>query len=413
MSYFRSMWIVFISGLVAWLTPMSYGQVSKTSPVTGRYASIIVDLDSQEIIHARQIDDARFPASLTKVMTLYLTFEALDQGRLKINQKLPVSAYAASQAPSKLGLKAGQSILVHDAINALIIRSANDVAMVLAEAIAGSEGAFAAQMTQRARQLGMHKTVFRNPHGLPNANHQSTARDLAKLAHAMIRDHRSYYPLFSQKTMQYKGRTLKTTNALLGQTKGVDGLKTGYTNASGYNLIISAQREGRRLVAVVMGGASGKSRDQHMRDLIERGFDVMSKKPLTAAPIVTVRREPVPKRAQPQNASTAILSLRSSNGQTQPVIHGRRPQLTRPAASQWSLFLGEFPTPHAAQNYINNMLSAASPPLTLPSSQLEIIARAGRFQARLNGLPHPVASMLCDKLKNRQETCLMVQLTAP
>jgi len=260
---FRSLYIALLSGLILMLALPSQAQISKASPVTGRYASIIVDIDSQEIIHARQIDDARFPASLTKIMTLYLTFEALDQGRLKIDQQLPVSAYAASQPPSKLGLKAGQRILVRDAINALIIRSANDAAMVLAEAISGSESHFAAQMTQRARQLGMQKTTFRNPHGLPNADHRSTARDMAKLAHAIIRDHRSYYPLFGQKTMRYKGQTLKTTNALLGNTEGVDGLKTGYTNASGYNLTISAQRNGRRLVAVVMGGASGKSRDRH------------------------------------------------------------------------------------------------------------------------------------------------------
>jgi len=398
MWHLRSIYITLLSWVFVMLAPLSAAQISKASPVTGRYASIIVDMDNQEIIHARQIDEARFPASLTKVMTLYLTFEAIDQGRLKIDQTLPVSAYAASQPPSKLGLKVGQRILVRDAINALIIRSANDAAMVLAEAIGGSEANFAAQMTQRARQLGMQKTVFRNPHGLPNADHRSTARDMAKLAHAMIRDHRSYYPLFGQKTMRYKGRTLNTTNALLGNTDGVDGLKTGYTNASGYNLTISAERNGRRIVAVVMGGASGKSRDKHMRNLIERGFEVMLKKP-------RANREPVKRKRPVQNASTAILNLRGADGQTQPVIRGRALQVTRPKKSEWSLFLGEFPTPHAAQSHIARIMGSAA------FGQREVIARNDRFQARLKGLTHRDANTLCDSLLQQQQTCLMIQLT--
>ncbi len=409
MGQFRIILIAFIWAALAALSPTSYGQIAKAEAVTGRYASIIIDMDNQEIIHARQIDEPRFPASLTKVMTLYLTFEALDQGRLKIDQRLPVSAYAANQPPTKLGLKSGQSILVRDAINALIIRSANDAAVVLAEAISGSEARFAALMTQRARQLGMQKTVFRNPHGLPNSAHRSTARDMAKLAHAMIRDHRSYYPLFSQTTMEYKGRRLKNTNTLLGQTRGVDGLKTGYTNASGYNLVISAQREGRRIIAVVMGGASGKSRDQHMRDLIERGFEVVFQKPQTTAPRVTVRRDPLPRRLEPQNAGTAILNLRGGQGQIQPVVQGRRPQLSRPKANQWSVLLGEFSNARAAQRHIDHVLGGGAPSPSHP----HIIRRQSTFEARLGGLTHPAANLLCERLMRQQQTCLMVQITGP
>lgn len=403
------LWIAFWSGLSLAIAPNSTAQTAQPVPVTGRYASIIVDVDNQEIIHARQIDEARFPASLTKVMTLYLTFDALDQGRLKIDQPLPVSAYAASQPPTKLGLKAGQKLLVRDAINALIIRSSNDAAMVLAEAIGGSEQNFAALMTQRAHQLGMQRTVFRNPHGLPNTEHRSTARDMAKLTHAMIRDHRSYYPLFAQTSMRYKGRTLKTTNALLGQTLGVDGLKTGYTNASGYNLTISAQREGRRLVAVVMGGASGKSRDQHMRDLIERGFEVILKKPQTTAPRVTVRRDPLPHRSQVQNASTAILNLRGSNGQIQPVIQGPKPRLARPKTREWNVFLGDFPSSTAAKDHISRVMRGA----VAPDAKPHVTRQNAQFQARLGGLSHAGANRLCEHLIQHQQTCLMVQVTAP
>jgi len=403
------LWIAFWSGLSLVFAADSAAQIAKPVPVTGRYASIIVDMDNQEIIHARQIDEARFPASLTKVMTLYLTFDALDQGRLKIDQRLPVSAYAASQPPTKLGLKAGQKLLVRDAINALIIRSSNDAAMVLAEAIGGSEQNFAALMTQRAHQLGMKRTVFRNPHGLPNTEHRSTARDMAKLANAIIRDHRSYYPLFAQTSMRYKGRTLTTTNSLLGQTRGVDGLKTGYTNASGYNLTLSAERDGRRLIAVVMGGASGKSRDQHMRDLIERGFEVILKKPQTAAPRVTVRRDPLPRRTHAQNASTAILNLRGGNGQIQPVIQGPKPKLARPNTREWSVFLGEFPSPRAANNHINRVMRGAGTPQAKP----HVTEQNAQFQARVGGLSHSGANRLCEHLIKRQQTCLMVQVTAP
>lgn len=405
----KILWIVFWGVVCLGYAAQSAAQTAAAVPVKGRYASIIVDMDNQEIIHARQIDEARFPASLTKIMTLYLTFDALDQGRLKIDQWLPVSAYAASQPPTKLGLKAGQKVLVRDAINALIIRSSNDAAMVLAEAIGGSEQNFAAQMTQRAHQLGMQRTIFRNPHGLPHSEHRSTARDMAKLANALIRDHRSYYPLFSQTSMRYKGRTLKTTNALLGQTAGVDGLKTGYTNASGYNLTISAEREGRRLVAVVMGGASGKSRDQHMRDLIKRGFDVISKKPRRAAPQVTVRRSPLPRQAQPQNANTTILNLRGGNGQTQPVVHGPKPKLARPVTREWNIFLGEFPTPQAAKNHIGRIMQGGAAAQAKP----KITERDARYQARLSGLSHSGANRLCEHLIKRQQTCLMVQVTAP
>jgi len=208
---------IVLLGMMLLCAPSSLAQSNAKPKVEGRYASIIVDIDNQEIVHARKIDEARYPASLTKVMTLYLTFDALNQGKLKIDQKLPVSSHAARQPATKLGLKKGQTILVRDAVNALIVRSSNDAAMVLAEAIGGSELNFARHMTDKARKLGMSRTTFMNPHGLPNSEHVSTARDMAKLAHAIIRDHRTYYPLFNQQTFKYRGKTYKTTNSLLGE----------------------------------------------------------------------------------------------------------------------------------------------------------------------------------------------------
>ena len=392
-----------------WLGAHTSEAQSKTTPKTqGRYASIIIDMDNEEIIHARQIDAPRYPASLTKIMTLYLTFDALNEGRLKIDQPLPISRYAASQPPSKLGIKAGQTILVRDAIDALIIRSANDVAVVLAEAISGSEDNFAHLMTQRARDLGMQRTTFQNPHGLPNPAHISTARDMAKLAAALIRDHRTYYPLFSQRSFKYRGQTIQTTNSLLGTTDGVDGLKTGYTYASGFNLTISAERNGRRLVAVVLGGASGKSRNQHMRDLIERGFAVMMSKPAAAPRRVAIKREPVTPRhnvKRPvQHVSTSVLKLRDSSGQNQTIIQGPN-TVTRPKASVWNLYLTDFSAPHEAETYLNT--------LTANNIQLrrhaQILQENRRFKTRFNGLNHKEANALCNHIKAQSHKCLMVQ----
>ena len=393
------------------LAPAQSASAQSVSPqttpsVTGRYASIIIDTDSGEIIHARQIDKPRYPASLTKLMTLYLTFEALDHGKLKLDQALPVSRYAASQPPTKLGLRSGGTILVRDAINALIISSANDVSVVIAEAISGSEARFASLMTHRARELGMSRTTFQNPHGLPNAGHVSTARDMAKLANALIRDHRTYYPLFAQREFTYQGRRRKNSNALLGTVDGVDGFKTGYTYASGYNLTISATRNGRRLIAVVLGGASGASRNQHMRDLIDRGFEVLENRPDFEPSQITVKREPLPAQHNPQNVSTAILNLRGSDGQTQTVIQGS-PTVTRPSNIVWSLYLGDFPTAAAAQRHLNS-LTRRTP--TLKDYQHVVSAHLS-FQARLTGLAYANAQDLCENLRTEGQDCLMVQQT--
>jgi len=265
-----------------------------------RYASIVVDADTLEIIHARQIDEMRYPASLTKVMTLYLTFDALNAGTLKLNEPVQVSYNAARTPPTKLGLRAGQAITVENLIQAVAVKSANDAAVVLAERLAGSEEAFADQMNAKAHSLGMLKTTFKTANGLPHPEQKTSARDMAKLASNILNTHRRYYHYFGQERFRFNGRTYKNTNGLLHWLEGVDGFKTGYTRDSGYNLIVSAQRDGRRLIAVVLGGASGASRNTHMQDLIERGFTVMGVAPVKSLPPVTVTREPVPTQKSPQ-----------------------------------------------------------------------------------------------------------------
>lgn len=266
-----------ISHLAAVLTLLAFAGAAgeartkpTSEPDSSRYAAIVVDANTDAVLRQVHADSLRHPASLTKIMTLYLLFERLESGRLKLTTPLPVSAAAAAQAPTKLGLKAGQTISVEDAIKAMITKSANDVAVVVAEAIAGSEEEFAKLMTRKARALGMARTVYRNASGLPDDEQVTTARDQARLGIHIQERFPRYYRYFSLVRFTYRGATMHNHNRLLGQVPGADGIKTGYTHASGFNLIASVRRNGRHIVAVVLGGASAAQRDAHMRGLIER-----------------------------------------------------------------------------------------------------------------------------------------------
>src|SRR5262245_38796554 len=247
-----------------------------------KYASIVIDMDSHKVLHSREADETRHPASLTKVMTLYLVFDALDSGKLKLNERMTVSKFASRQQPSKLGLKKGATIKVEDAIRALVTKSANDVAVVFAERLSGSESKFVTKMNAKARELGLSDTNFRNSSGLPDKRQITTARDMAKLAEAMFVDHKARYNYFSLPSFTWNKRKYTNHNELLKKVDGVDGIKTGYTNASGYNLMASAVRDGHRVIAVMMGGTSGKSRDQHVADLLEAAFLEINGTPATS-----------------------------------------------------------------------------------------------------------------------------------
>ncbi len=233
------------------------------------YADIVVDDNSGIVLHEVSADEPRHPASLTKIMTLYLLFEELEAGRLKLDTPLPVSTRASLQNPTKLGLKPNQTINVEDAIKGLVTKSANDAAVVVAETIAGSEEEFAARMTAKARALGMAGTTYVNASGLPADAQITTARDQALLGRAIQHRFPVYYQYFATPSFKYKGAEMRNHNNLLGNVKGVDGIKTGYTEASGYNLTSSVRREDRHIVAVVLGGTSNGARDARMRQLIE------------------------------------------------------------------------------------------------------------------------------------------------
>lgn len=242
------------------------------SATAEKYASIVIDLETDQVLHARHADAPRYPASLTKAMTLYMLFDAMKSGEVKLYERLPVSRAAASQPPSSLRLRAGSTITTKDAINALITKSANDVAVVVAERLGGTEQRFATLMTAKAAAMGMDSTTFKNASGLPNSQQLSTARDMSVLAERLLEDHADYYGYFANTKFSWGRANYKNHNKLIGRVVGVDGIKTGYTRASGFNLMASAKRRGRRVVAIMFGGSTARSRDQHVSDLIEAAY---------------------------------------------------------------------------------------------------------------------------------------------
>ncbi len=260
------------------------------SPALARYASIVIDVESGRVLYARNADTRKHPASLTKMMTLYMLFEAMEKGKANLKTRLPVSARATGQPPTKLGLRQGDTIAVEDAIKALVTRSANDVAVVVAEFLGGSEVNFASMMTKRAHGLGMKNTTFRNASGLPNSAQLSTARDMATLSIALRRDHPQHYHFFGITSFQWAGQTIRSHNHVLRKYEGADGLKTGYINASGFNVATSARRNGRNLVGVVFGGKTSGWRDRHMMTLLDNGFQTAT----MMASLPTPGRKPDP-----------------------------------------------------------------------------------------------------------------------
>ncbi|HZT49810.1 MAG TPA: D-alanyl-D-alanine carboxypeptidase [Hyphomicrobiaceae bacterium] len=264
---------------------------------SGKSAVLVVDANSGAVLHQSAADEPRHPASLAKMMTLYLAFERIEQGRLSYQTKLKISANAAETAPTKLGLEEGEEIALIDAVKALITKSANDMAVAIAEHIAGSEEAFARMMTQKARQLGMTATTFRNASGLPDDEQVTTARDMVTLALRLQDDFPNHYPLFATRTFTYKDETFRNHNSLLFNFPGTDGLKTGYTRASGFNLVASVRRGQKHVVGVVFGGASAATRDAAMRTFLNMGLvkasNERTRRPST--PLLAQKR-PAPQR---------------------------------------------------------------------------------------------------------------------
>lgn len=312
------------------------GSTAATSTYDPRYADIVVDANTGDVLHSTNADAIRHPASLTKIMTLYLLFERLEAGRTRLDTQMEVSAHAASQAPTKLGLRPGQTLMVEDAIKALITKSANDASVVVAEHLAGSEDEFARMMTRKARSLRMSRTVYKNANGLPDAAQVTTARDQALLGLAIQDRFPRYYRYFATQSFAYRGMRMANHNRLLGRVEGVDGIKTGYTRMSGFNLVSSVKRGDRRIVAVVLGGTSAGARDAKMRGLIEQKVQLASVK-RTAPKIVEVADaspEPAPQRA----------AIVERPGRVAPVKH-EKPEAPAARPTQRNVEARAVPTP--------------------------------------------------------------------
>lgn len=375
------------------------GRKAGWSPVA---AEILMEAGSGKVLQARNADTLTYPASLTKMMTLMLTFEALDRGTLRLNQRLVVSQHAASMPPSRLWLAPGSTITVEQAILALVTRSANDVAVVLAEALGGSEPAFAQKMTARARALGMRRTVFRNASGLPDRLQRTTARDMAVLSRALIRRHAGHYAYFQRRSFDWQGTTVHGHNRLMARYPGMDGIKTGYIAASGFNLAASAVRDGRRLIAVVMGGHSAASRDDRVADLLDIGFKrpTSPAKPAPAAPDLVITRKSSSAAERSTAVSVAVPSAKPSAAKP-----SSRPDGT--AGGPWSIQVGAFASQAAAARSAGD--SARRLGALAAGASPEIVRSGGLYKARLTGFPAANADAACAALKAAGHGCFAVQ----
>jgi D-alanyl-D-alanine carboxypeptidase len=371
-----------------------------------RYAAIVVDAQTGEILHADHPDALRYPASLTKMMTLFMIFEALDRKRIRLDTEWKVSAFAASQSPTKLGLQAGRTIQVRDVVLGLITKSANDAAVVAAENLADSEPAFAAQMTERARKLGMSRTTFRNASGLPDPGQQSTAADLSRLARALIRGFPHHYQFFSTSQFSFAGNVHHNHNRFMQWYDGADGLKTGYIHASGFNLAASAVRNDRRLIGVVMGGPSAGWRDDRMGEILDAAF----------ARRVRERRPPAPglEAGLPGDRSGQPHGELVAQGSTAAAVMPRSAETsggvgTRPA---WSIQVGAYAEAEQAQRAIQQARKLAPVLLQSAASDVQRVGGAGRdasrIRARLTGLGAATAREACEVLRARRLPCMVV-----
>ena len=289
------------------------------STANAKYASFVINENTKRIYHNTNADTRNYPASLTKIMTLYMIFDALKSKKVSMNTKFTISKRATRQPPSKLNLAAGSKITVKNTILALITKSANDVATVVAENLGKSERNFAKLMTKKAKKLGMNRTIFKNASGLPNRSQLSTARDMATLGMAIRKNHPNLFKLFKTKSFVYKGIKYTNHNNLLGSYSGTDGIKTGYTNASGFNLVASVERNGQRIIGVVFGGKKARSRDKHMIKLLNKYFKTVPSKPLVrmAKPSELPKNRPklavVDKNVKSFSIPSKIVNLSSSN----------------------------------------------------------------------------------------------------
>lgn len=382
------------SRTISWLGAVVFaiGLMLGAGSAQAGYASIVVNADSGRILHATNADTRNYPASLTKMMTLFMVFEALDVGKWTMNTKLKVSARAARQPASRLGLKRGQTITVKNAILALVTKSANDVATVIGENLGGKERDFALMMTAKARQLNMTRTTFRNASGLPNRGQMSTARDMARLARALLHHHRDQYHFFKTKAFRYAGRKYKNHNKLLSTYEGTDGIKTGYIRAAGYNLVASVKRGNTRLIGVVFGGRDSRQRNRIMTRLLNKGFAITDGK--RKPPRVMAEKKL--KKAPAKSAST------------------QQPKPGYRSKGAWGVQVGAYARYSQAFNSARAAVEIAA--RYLAGGTIKVVplkTRRGKtlYRARIHGLGKRTAYAACRALEKKSRDCMELRVT--
>ncbi|MHC5306929.1 D-alanyl-D-alanine carboxypeptidase [Bartonella sp. LJL80] len=425
--------------------------IAKAAPqgaYADKYAAIVVDANTGKTLFQVNANARRYPASLTKMMTLYMLFEAMQSGRVTPNTPIPVSAYAAARPPTKIGFRPGQTIPAEAAAKALITKSANDVASAIGEYLGGSEQRFAQIMTAKARRLGMMNTNFANASGLPDVQNYSTARDMAILSLALREHFPRQYEWFKTTSFSFRGQTINGHNRLVKNMQGVDGIKTGYTRMSGSNLATSMRMDGRSIVAVVMGGRSSALRDAHMAELLRRYLPQASRSK-TRAPLMAATQydlpagheAPVPVAkvvaasqssddaavltalaSQPRQTRSAIAAANQAivpaptpkvplNENIDPVITASAPANARPAPSGWAIQIGSLPNQEQADTMLSNAAGAARPVLASASPYTQVFDKDGQryYRARFVGFNSKKAAWdACSALKKANFNCYAI-----
>lgn len=378
-------------------------------------SSIMIDAANGEVMYEMNADERRYPASLTKLMTLYITFNALENNHIKLTDKLKVSRTAAGRSPSKLGVRAGETITVKDAIMAVIVKSANDCATVLAEHFAPTEADFAVLMTNTAHKLGMNHTTFKNASGLPNKQQKTSARDMAILAMAVYHHFPQYYKWFSAKSFQYKGRTIGGHNYILKTFAGADGMKTGYTAASGYNIITSAKRSGKRVIAVTMGHNSVGERDKKVSKMMDRGLVHMQKGDVDVA---TLTNEINGKGVIKAKTTRVAAVQKKTPAKTQNVRLAKAQNKTAVKATQiasavsngrYAVQVGSFSDYQRARNYALTVKNKLAKKYAVHDIKVEKVQAASKtvYRSKVIGLARNDANTICRNMKRSNQACLV------
>lgn len=416
--------------------------VAASGAMAAPSASMVMDARTGEVLYARNADTRLHPASLTKMMTLYIVFEAIKKGEISLDQKVTISRKAAAEPPSKLGLRAGQRIAIRYLIRAAAVKSANDAATALAEAVSGSEAAFARRMNKTARALGMTRSTFKNAHGLTEEGHLSTARDMTTLGRHLLYDYPQYYNLFKRAKTRTNGKDVRNTNRkFLASYRGADGIKTGYTAAAGFNLVASAERGNERIIATVFGGRSVAMRNKKAAELLDLGFKRAPSKVVFRPPplpsydrpkrvrvVSAVAKSPRPmprgeRTIKPDDKeqkaiSDAVVAAIDAGEQAPPgpneTAASPRPvprddglrvvaRMSTSGGPAWGIDLGAFDSRTAAEKHL--LRTALQDLSALDGALRKVVPRAGRYQARFVGLSEDRATRACARLSARRQTC--------